>query len=156
MTRSERAARLLATWFGCGYFPWGPGTAGSAAALLLALLFQRWLGVPSWGFGVLAVAALPVSIWACGVEARTSGRKDPGHVVLDEVVGQWITLAPALVLDTRSLLIAFGLFRVLDITKPFPARQLEALPEGNGIMADDVMAGVYGAIVMIVLRSLNF
>jgi len=156
MTAPQRLARVFATWFGCGYFPWGPGTAGAAAAILIALAGQQLAGVPPWVFAVLSLVTLPACIWACTVEAETSGRKDPGHIVLDEVVGQWLTLAPAVTLDIRSVLIGFALFRVLDITKPFPVRQLEALPGGGGIMADDVMAGVYGSVVMLLIRSLNF
>ncbi|MBC7928432.1 MAG: phosphatidylglycerophosphatase A [Bryobacteraceae bacterium] len=152
MTAGRATARVLATWFGCGYFPWGPGTVGSAAALAIAIAATRTGNVPPWWFGVFAIATVPVCIWACGMEADTSGRKDPGHIVLDEVIGQWITLAPAATLDTRSALIAFALFRVLDITKPQPARRFEALPSGIGIMADDVMAGIYGALVMALIR----
>lgn len=144
-------ARAVATWFGCGYWPWGPGTAGSAAALLIAIML-RW---PAWWFGILALGILPVSIWAADVEARNSARKDPGHVVVDEVVGQWITLSAACVLNWKTLLAAFVLFRFFDITKPPPARQFEAMPGGVGIMADDVMAGVYGALVLILMRLLN-
>ena len=84
-----------------------------------------------------------------------SGRKDPGHVVIDEVVGQWITLAGAVQLDWQSCLIGFILFRLFDIWKPPPVRQLEALPNGVGIMADDVMAGLYGACVLATFRWLN-
>ena len=80
------------------------------------------------------------------LEAKTSGRKDPGHIVVDEVVGQWITLAAAGTLNWKTRSAAFLLFRLFDIWKPAPARQFEALPGGTGIMADDVMAGIYGAV----------
>ena len=75
-------------------------------------------------------------------------RKDPGHIVIDEVAGQWITLAGATAISWRALLVGFVLFRLFDIWKPAPVRQLESLPEGTGIMADDMMAGVYGAVVL--------
>src|SRR3712207_4789786 len=96
MSAAQIAARLLATWFGCGYWPWGPGTIGSAAAVLIAIYFHHHLGIDPWVLALGGVVTLPISIWACSVEAKTSGRKDPQHVVLDEVIGQWITLAPAL------------------------------------------------------------
>ena len=137
-------ARLIATGFGSGYSPWAPGTAGSLVALLIVVAF----GWSPWTAGLAGLLILPLSIWAAGTEARASDREDPGHVVIDEVAGQWITLAGAPVLDWRYLLAGFLLFRIFDIVKPPPARQLEDLPGGIGIMADDVMAGIYGAIVL--------
>jgi phosphatidylglycerophosphatase A len=91
--------------------------------------------------------AIP-GIWAAGVVARESGREDPQIVVVDEVVGQWVTLAGAIVLNWKSWLLAFVLFRLFDIWKPPPVRQLERLPGGIGIVGDDAMAGVYGALVL--------
>lgn len=155
MATEQRIARMLATvlatWFGCGYWPWGPGTLASACALGIAALLD-W---PGWSFAALGTATLPLSLWASGVEANSSGRKDPGHVVIDEVAGQWITLAAVPSLDWKSGLAAFALFRLLDIFKPPPARQFEALPGGLGIMADDVMAGVYGAVLLAALNWFN-
>jgi phosphatidylglycerophosphatase A len=87
-------------------------------------------------------------MWAAGTAARVSGRKDPGLVVVDEVLGQWITLAGATVLNPVSWVAAFVLFRAFDIVKPSPVRQLERLPGGAGIVADDLMAGLYGALVL--------
>jgi len=82
------------------------------------------------------------------VVARESGRKDPQIVVIDEVVGQWITLAGAPRINWRSLLIAFALFRLFDIFKPPPVRNLERLPGGTGIVLDDAAAGVYAALAL--------
>ncbi|HYP05616.1 MAG TPA: phosphatidylglycerophosphatase A [Bryobacteraceae bacterium] len=137
-------ARALATWFGCGYAPVAPGTVGAAAAILI-----------SWalGWGVIAnliagVASGAIGIWASTVEAQRSGRKDPGHIVIDEVAGQWITLAGAAAYGWQAYLCGFLVFRLFDIWKPPPVRQLEALPAGTGIMMDDLMAGVYGAVVL--------
>ena len=79
---------------------------------------------------------------------ESCGRKDPGHIVIDEVAGQWITLAGATVFNWKSWILGFLLFRLFDIWKPPPVRQLEKLPGGTGIMADDLMAGVYGAVVL--------
>jgi phosphatidylglycerophosphatase A len=151
MSPDRLAARAVATWFGCGYWPWGPGTLGSGAALAIAAVFE-WTPLAA---GIAGLVALAPAIWAAGTEATTSGRKDPGHVVVDEVVGQWITLAGAVQLNWKSYLIGFVLFRLFDIWKPPPVRQLEALPNGVGIMADDVMAGVYGAVVLAALGRFN-
>lgn len=137
-------AQALATWFGCGYSPIAPGTVGAAAAIAIAW-FANWQSTASLVAGAIAGA---VGIWAATTEARRTGRKDPGHIVMDEVAGQWITLAGATAFHWKSILYAFLLFRLFDIWKPPPVRQLERLPEGIGIMADDLMAGVYGAVVL--------
>ena len=138
-------ARLIATWFYCGYFPWGPGTAGSVAAVALAWAMWHFFGL---GPLLPAVALLIPAIWAADVTARKSGLKDPQIVVVDEVVGQWLSLAGAARLNWKSWLAAFVLFRAFDILKPPPVRQLERVPGGAGIVLDDVMAGVYAALVM--------
>jgi phosphatidylglycerophosphatase A len=150
----NRLALTLATWFGAGYTPIAPGTAGSLAAIVIAFLARRW--VEPWQFAVwAAVLAIP-AVWAAGVTAQIVGRKDPGIVVVDEVIGQWITLAGASTVNWKTALAAFALFRLFDIWKPPPVRQLEALPGGIGINADDAMAGVYGAIVLYLLGRAGF
>lgn len=137
-TMKSKIARLIATWFGCGYFPKGPGTVGSLAAVLMV-----WYGVPAlWGALVLLIPA----IWASGVVARELGH-DPQVVVVDEVVGQWIALSVAPV-EPVPVLAAFVLFRLFDITKPGLVRQFERLEGGWGIMMDDVAAGVLAALVL--------
>jgi phosphatidylglycerophosphatase A len=97
---------------------------------------------------MLGVISIGPAIWAAGVTARESGLKDPQIVVVDEVVGQWITLAGAARLDWAHWIAALVLFRAFDIWKPPPVRQLEHLPGGTGIVLDDVMAGVYAALVL--------
>src|SRR5580692_1738894 len=149
MPRS-RGAFLVATWFGCGYAPVAPGTAGSLAGLVIAMALSYA------GFGRLTILActailLAPGIWAAGVVAKEINSTDPQIVVVDEVLGQWITLAGTAVYNWKSWLAAFVLFRVLDMWKPAPARQLEDLPGGWGIVADDVMAGLYGALAIFVL-----
>lgn len=139
-----RLAWLWATWFGCGTAPIAPGTFGSAGAMVVIPLWLM-MGWAPWTLAGLALVLTPLSVWASKATAKSAGRKDPGLVVVDEVLGQWLTLAGAPALDWRYLLAGFFLFRILDIIKPFPARQLEALPDGAGIVADDLMAGVYGA-----------
>ena len=131
-----RAALLIATAGGSGYVPFAPGTVGSAVGVVVYLL-TRHLD-PMWQVGLLAAVSV-VGIWAAGVAARHFGREDPGHVVIDEVAGQLMTL--------RALL-GFLIFRVLDIIKPWPANRFEALHGGLGVMADDLMAGAYGWLLL--------
>ena len=138
-------ARVLATWFGCGYAPKGPGTVGSLGALLVAWPLRHQ---PSWFFALLALILLAPAIWSAGSTALLVGRKDPQIVVIDEVVGQWIALAGALRYAPGAWIVAFLLFRTFDIWKPWPVRQLERLPGGTGIVMDDVLAGVYAALVL--------
>ena len=139
-------AYTIGTFFGCGYSPVGPGTAGSIAAILIAIaLHDRGILI------LLSVLLLAPAIWSAGKVAEYEFRKDPQIVVIDEVLGQWITLAGASTLNWKSFLAALLLFRLFDIWKPPPVRQLEALPGGIGIVADDVMAGFYGALAIFVL-----
>jgi phosphatidylglycerophosphatase A len=139
-------AWTVATFFGAGLGKPGPGTWGSVAAVLI------WAGV-GWGIHpapqillllLLAGIALTLllGIPAATIVARESGRKDPQFVVIDEVAGQWIALIGSHA-NWRHALIALLLFRIFDITKPFPVRQLEQLPKGWGIVFDDVAAGLY-------------
>ena len=141
-------ARILSTWFFCGYAPAGPGTAGSLAAIVIAWFIAAPTHYQGWPFAIFGLILAVPGIWAAGVTAREVGRKDPQIVVVDEVVGQWITLAGAAQLNWKTFLAAFVLFRLFDIWKPPPVRQLEKLPGGWGIVADDAMAGVYGAAVL--------
>jgi phosphatidylglycerophosphatase A len=152
----QSAARLLATWFGCGYAPAAPGTAGSAAAIVIGIALEIWFDWPPWAFGALAAFLVVPGIWSAAIVARQAGSKDPQQVVIDEVIGQWITVAAAATLSWKAWLAAFVLFRLFDIWKPPPVRQLERLPGGFGIVADDVMAGVYGAIVIFIAGRLHF
>src|ERR1039457_261060 len=139
-------AWTVATFFGAGFGKPGPGTWASVAAVLLWAAYA-WLAHPApltlTLALVLAIAlTLILGIPASTIVARESGRHDPQFVVIDEVAGQWIALlfSP---FDLRHALIALVLFRLFDITKPFPVRQLEKLPEGWGIVLDDVGAGLY-------------
>jgi phosphatidylglycerophosphatase A len=151
----NKLAVAIATWFGCGYFPAAPGTVGSLAALVIAAILISRAGWPPWYFTVLAVLILAPSIWAAGVTARLRGEKDPGVVVVDEVIGQWLTLSGMASVNWKAYLGAFVLFRIFDVWKPVPIRQLEALPGGVGIVADDVLAGVYAALVLFLAGCFN-
>lgn len=151
----KSVAWVIGTWFGCGKWPWGPGTAGSIGALIAAAGFV-WLGLNQpWHFAVLAAVCTPAAIWASTATAKAAGKKDPGLVVVDEVLGQWLTLAAVPQFDWKWVLGALLLFRLFDITKPWPVRKFESLPEGTGIVADDLAAGVYGALVLLGIRWLN-
>ena len=142
-------ATLVATFFGMGRLRPGPGTWGSAAAVLIWGVIWRWVPAQIQGFVLagLAVLAIVVGIPAATRFARALQLKDPQAVVIDEVAGQWITLLFAPV-SWKTLLLGFILFRAFDILKPPPVRQLERLPEGTGIVVDDVAAGLYALLVM--------
>lgn len=148
-------AWTVATFFGAGLGKPGPGTWGSVGAVLVWALFG-FLAHPAPHTMLIAlVAGIVVSIVAgvpaATIAARESGRHDPGFVVIDEVAGQWIALlwSP---FGWKHGLVALVLFRLFDITKPFPARQLEQLPEGWGIVFDDVAAGLYALGVGLLLQ----
>lgn len=142
-------AFLLATWFGCGKFPWGPGTIGSLAALLIASLLQRSTGNErSLLLTCFLLVLLWPAIWASGRVAQQLGREDPGIVVVDEVLGQWTALLGTSEMSWKAYLAAFVLFRLFDIWKPPPVRQLERLRGGIGIVADDLAAGVLAALIL--------
>jgi phosphatidylglycerophosphatase A len=143
-TLSDRASEVVATAFGAGYFPFAPGTVGSLVGL--ALFWPLHLAPPPVQAAVTVIVYF-VSVAASTRLARRLGRKDPGVVVVDEVVGMWISL---LFLPFTPAVAAAGflLFRALDVFKPWPARQFESLPGGWGIMTDDVMAGIYANLLL--------
>jgi phosphatidylglycerophosphatase A len=142
-------ATWIGTFFGIGYLKPGPGTWASAATTLLWAILAHALA-PS--LRTPAAIGLALLITLIGIPAATQvargfGKKDPQFVVIDEVAGQLVALI-AVPLAWQSCLAAFILFRAFDIVKPPPVRQLEALPEGTGIVLDDIAAGMYALIVM--------
>jgi phosphatidylglycerophosphatase A len=153
---SASLARVIATWFGCGYAPVAPGTVGSLAAIAIGIVLEIYFDIGRGTLLLLAAALLLPGIWAAGVVAKLEQREDPGIVVVDEVIGQWVTLAGASLLSWRHWLAALILFRIFDVWKPPPVRQLERLPGGFGIVADDVMAGLYGALAIFLLDRMQF
>ena len=148
-TSAPRWATLVATFFGIGRLRPAPGTWGSLATVLLWWLLASHLPpvarVPL--ILLLIVLTTAIGIPAATLEARGCGKKDPSHVVIDEVAGQLLTLI-ACPIGWRPLLAGFILFRAFDIVKPPPVRSLEQLPEGTGIVVDDLGAGIYGLIVL--------
>lgn len=139
-------AWAVGTFLGAGYLRPGPGTYGSVAAVLLWLLAGYAVHgnaqTLTWITAAGAVLATAIGIPAATRVARESGRPDPGFVVIDEVAGQWIALLFLPPLWPNALL-ALLLFRFFDILKPPPIRRFEALPEGTGIMVDDLVAGLF-------------
>jgi phosphatidylglycerophosphatase A len=135
-----RLAVFIATFGYCGYFPFAPGTVGSAAGLLVYLIVW-WSQSPAVEVALI-VALFLAGTWAGTVAERYFGGIDPGPIVIDEVAGMLITLA-FIPVGVSGALAGFFLFRVFDVLKPFPARRFESLHGGLGVMADDAMAAVY-------------
>jgi phosphatidylglycerophosphatase A len=140
-----RLAVFIATVGYCGYFPFAPGTVGSAAGLIFYLLV--W-----WTQSHVIEAALIATLFVAGTWAGTTAERyfggiDPGPIVLDEVVGMLITLA-FIPVGISGALAGLVLFRIFDVIKPFPARRLESLHGGLGVMADDAMAAVYANLAL--------
>jgi phosphatidylglycerophosphatase A len=146
-----RLAYWLAIWFGCGRFPKMPGTAGTIGAIPLYLLLAQG--------GQLAVAAgavvvTLVGVWSATQVVRATGLNDPQIVCIDEAAGVLVTLVAA-PYNWKGVLAAVVLFRIFDQFKPWPARRAEKLAEGWGVVMDDVVAGLWGAAVVLVLRALG-
>ena len=147
--RSDKSLRgttalLVATAFGAGYSPLVPGTAGSAVGVLSFLALRALSPVLQV---LVTLLVFGIGVGAAAHTAARVGQKDPGIVVIDEVVGQWASLL-FLPLTPATAFLGFVLFRIMDIVKPWPARDLEALPGGVGIMADDLMAGIYANLLL--------
>jgi phosphatidylglycerophosphatase A len=141
---TSACATVLATGFGCGYAPFAPGTAGSALGVLLFWPLQR---LPLAQQVAVGVVLFLVGVVAASHVARRVGQEDPSIVVWDEVIGMWVSLL-ALPFRPWIVILGFLLFRILDVVKPYPARDLERLPGGWGIMVDDVMAGIYANLIL--------
>jgi phosphatidylglycerophosphatase A len=140
-----RAQIIVSTGFGVGYAPLAPGTFGSILGLALYALLYALAGPAATLAGLLVVTVL--GFWSAGAAERHFGRSDPGHVVIDEIAGQMLSLA-LLPLTAGVAAAGFLLFRLLDILKPFPARRLEKLPGASGIMADDLMVALYANLIL--------
>jgi phosphatidylglycerophosphatase A len=146
----NRVALVIATGAGAGYAPVAPGTFGSALGLLLYPLFA---GLGPWLYALTLLALLSLGIWAADEAERVFRRKDDGRIVIDEIVGQLLTLAPLVVFGISAslgwLVTGFVVFRGFDIWKPMPARWAERSFEGGaGVMMDDVVAGLLAALIV--------
>ena len=151
----DKYCELLVTAGGLGYAPWAPGTFGTLAGIAIAgLIGTTWPDAYLPGVLGCAVVLLflgaPVGEWA----ERRFGRKDPRQYVLDEVVGYLVAVAWPVFPGWTHLGVAFFLFRLTDVTKPPPARQLEKIPGGWGILVDDVVAGLWALAGIAALRWL--
>jgi phosphatidylglycerophosphatase A len=142
-------ATLVATFFGAGRLKPGPGTWGSIATVIVWALISSRIppGARTWATIAAIVLVTLIGIPAATLVERASGVKDPQFVVIDEVAGQLVALI-AVPLDWKTFLAGLILFRVFDILKPPPIRLLERLPEGAGIVVDDLGAGLYALAVM--------
>jgi phosphatidylglycerophosphatase A len=148
---------LIATFFGVGWLKPGPGTWGSLTTVLLWWTLSHFIDAKFLTPAAIAIALVAIAI---GIPAATRvaiayNKKDPQFVVIDEVAGQMITLIAAPT-TWKSLLVGFILFRVFDMVKPPPIRQLERLPQGSGIVLDDVAAGLFALAVMQVALYLGW
>jgi phosphatidylglycerophosphatase A len=142
-------ATLVATFFGAGRMKPGPGTWGSVATVILWALisFEIPAAYRTWATIIAAATVTLIGIPAATLAARAYGAKDPQFVVIDEVAGQLVALI-AVPLAWKAFLAGLVLFRFFDILKPFPIRRLERLPEGAGIVVDDLGAGLYALAIM--------
>lgn len=142
---------LFVTLFGAGRVPFAPGTAASFAAVIVAVPVHYFLGAPA--LLALAIATALFGAWMADAYERETGRNDPKECVIDEAAGQWLACAFA-PLSPVGYVLAFALFRLFDIAKPWPISAAERLHGGIGIMADDVVAGlVAGVIVFLLART---
>jgi phosphatidylglycerophosphatase A len=142
----SRLAIILATGFGSGYSPFAPGTAGTLVAVPLAMVMPG-------GFlaqALFVAAVIKLAVWSAHAAAPAFGLKDPGQIVVDEIAGYLVTIA-MLPAGWPLWLAGFVAFRFFDIVKPPPCRRLEALPGGLGIVADDLMAGLYANLSLRIL-----
>jgi phosphatidylglycerophosphatase A len=156
--------RLFTSSFGLGFLPGCPGTFGSLPPAGLFLLLA-YLGAPAKWISIIMIVWAAAASIICVVFSpdviSATGKPDPREIVIDELAGQCVVFAPAVFFSQLNpLLIAgfgFALFRLFDVTKPFPIKKLERLPAGWGILADDLLAGIYAAGVMLFIsRFVNY
>lgn len=152
LTREQRRALLatpagwLACGFGSGLAPVAQGTFGSLAALLPWLVLRQYSLPLNL---VVIVVGFVVGVWACDIAGRALRVDDHRSLVWDEFIGQWIALLPALVTPWWTIALGFALFRLFDVWKPWPIRYVDRhLKGGLGVMADDVIAGIFAAVVL--------
>lgn len=160
-TGGDKLKEVCITVFWSGYLPVAPGTWGSAVAVLIYAgiwWLLRGIAAPTWLIEVLTLVGIAGSSWLSGLWGEWAierfGRKDPRQFVLDEFAGQWVALLwlPMVAADglwqfAWVVGVQFVLFRILDVVKPPPARQLEHLPAGWGVLCDDLMSGVYALVI---------
>ena len=152
----DRISRLAGSVFYIGFVPGAPGTYGSmaASAVVLALYLGGCRILPALLLSTICLITL-AGVWAAAEIGRRTGVDDPSYVVIDEVAGQ-LTTYLFLPLNVFTIVLGFAAFRLFDIWKPYPIRKLEALEGGVGVMADDLLAGIYGNVILQVISYLIF
>jgi len=158
MKPTDYLALSIATC-GVGYLPLAPGTWGSLVGVGIFLLLTRVIAGNALVAMVLVfiIVVTAVGTWAATRTEELSGRKDPGKVVVDEVAGQLIALFPLTLFtswSTMAVIVSFILFRFFDIVKPYPANRLQELNGGAGVMFDDLVAGVYAAVIVSIILKI--
>ena len=158
MKPTDYLALSIATC-GVGYLPLAPGTWGSLVGVGIFLLLTRVIAGNALVAVVLVfiIVVTAVGTWAATRTEGLSGRKDPGKVVVDEVAGQLIALFPLTLFtswSTMAVIVSFILFRFFDIVKPYPANRLQELNGGAGVMFDDLVAGVYAAVIVSIILKI--
>lgn len=155
---SEKIFRFIATAGYAGYIPFAPGTMGTLVALVLYVILgyltkdlSGYYQVNSLIFIISLISFYP-SVWISGWMEKETGKEDPGIIVIDEVLGYWVTVA-FLPFNWKTVIIGFFLFRILDIVKPFPANSSQSLKNGWGVVVDDIIAGVYANILIRIMYS---
>jgi phosphatidylglycerophosphatase A len=150
MARSEKIIKLLAAGFGSGLTPFAPGTIGTLVGIPICLVCLPL----TWPLRFLVVVVLSaLAIFISGRAEMIYQKKDDQRIVIDEIAGFQVAMLPVAVTGLH-LCVAFVLFRIFDIWKPFPIRNLQQLPGGWGVVIDDVAAGIYAGIVMLLLTYL--
>lgn len=151
---ADRTVLNLATLWLAGRAPKAPGTWGSLVSVFLAV--PLFLPLAIWARVLVLVFVFFLGAWAATRSEKMLGLKDPGCVVIDELLGQWVTYLPFAVLSPLEMALGFGLFRLFDIAKPWPVKASEKwLPAGYGIMIDDLFAGCYAGVVLYGIRLLT-
>ncbi len=150
MTVNPKIADILTSWFGAGSLPGPKGTWGSLFALPFAWIIFAYLG--QGALFSASIICFIIGVIVVDNYVRRTNTKDPSFAVIDEVAGQWLTLVALNNLTIMGFCIGFFLFRLFDILKPPPCRQLENLPEGLGVMLDDMAAGIYAALCLYCLQ----
>jgi phosphatidylglycerophosphatase A len=144
----DRVCLTFASVFFIGFIPGAPGTYASLATVVLFFLIHRLTDgiAPALHMSALCLISL-AGILASAAISRRTGQEDPSYIVIDEVAGQLLTFL-FLPVNLLNLIVGFVAFRVFDMWKPFPIRKLESLKEGVGVIADDLLAGVYAGLVL--------
>jgi phosphatidylglycerophosphatase A len=145
--RKDQIIKILATGFGAGLSPVAPGTAGTLIGILVCLM-----GYPlTWPFRLLFVVAISAAaIYVSGQAETVYGKTDDQRIVIDEIAGFQVAMLPVPITGLH-LCVAFVLFRIFDIWKPFPLDHFQKFPRGWGVVADDLGAGVYSGLLMLLL-----